>query len=79
MTATDVGIIIGAVISAATPGVLAWLQAKKIHTAVNSERTAMIQRLEIYHKEVVNLTLAKAQSDQTIKDIVAKTDGKGTL
>lgn len=36
-------------------------QLKTIHTAVNSERTTMIDRLEQYHKEVLRLTTANVK------------------
>lgn len=73
-TAKDwIPVFVVGVITAAMPGFLAWLQTKKIHTAVNSERTALLEKLETYHKEVAALTAAKATSDQSLKDNVDAT------
>jgi hypothetical protein len=62
-----VPVFVVGIITAATPGFLAWLQTRKIHTMVNSERTTMLNRLEAYHKEVVSLTASKSASDQNLK------------
>lgn len=42
---------IAAVITAATPGFLAWLQGRKIHTIVNSQRTAMEASIKALEEE----------------------------